>query len=549
MTSGNQIDSAFAGTTPDPKSRITAQRVAFGVMNRITSIENLSPQALKHAIDLFRSGYIREAMLLWYTMYCRDSVILGAASKRYGAVAELPWEIVAKDKSAAAMAHQKALQDFYANIEVKDVLEQDQTGGVELLIEQMATAIGMKYAVHEVVLRPGVRGQPFTALFNFCPPWWFEARSGKLRYLPADHDVYGVEMLRGEWLVTVSSVALMEATSWLYFRKEMSESDWDNFVERFGLPFILGKSQQGQGSQEWDGLLDLVQNYRGDGGGVVDINAQVEVQHPPAAGSGGSHEEHVRHKEEKINQLWRGGDLSTQSKGGGAVGSNLQQEESDILLARDARTINSAMRSQVDRMVIEYLFGNGVKPLAEFTLVTADETDVDRDLKVDEAFLKWGLSLAKSDLYKRYGRAQATSEDDEIEAPEAADPAAQSPNGKKPNPTQAAPADPEDADEIVESANELDQAIKSEVVMEKLAPVLAKVFAPLREELQAIADLPDGARGAALERFRGNLGGYLITHGISDPAVRIITSALGTEVLRGLQGTNPAAISDSQKTA
>jgi hypothetical protein len=490
-------------------------------------IRGLTPQHLNTALDSFLVGFHREAEILWDAMIRRDSTIRTVTAKRFGAVAQLNWEIIAKDESPEAKAHQKALQEFYENLAVKNVLDQDQSGGVELLVEQMASAVGVKYTVHEVLMRPGIGGAPTTAQLNFCPPWWFESRSGRLRYLPADFVIYGDEMRAGEWLVTVSSDVLMEATSLLYLYKWLSVADWANFVERFGLPFVLGKTPATVGSDAWDTVVEMVAMYRGDGGGVVNSDATIEVHAPPSTGGAQPHQDLITYCDEKITQLWRGGDLGTQSKGGQAIGASLQQEETDILLGKDARMINSTIRSQLDRLIIEYKFGRGVLPKAQFTLMIEDDADVDRDLKVDEKFLeKWDRPLSNADLYKRYGRTMPTSEADTVH------PIAPQAPGAKPD-SNAAPEPPE---ELMEAANSVGALIDAGETADRVSQALAQFFAPLRAELQAIAELPDGAMGAALERLQGNVGGYLATHGLSHKAVSIITAALGDEVLRGLKG-------------
>ena len=54
-----------------------------------------------------------------------------------------------------------------------------------------------------------------TATFRFCPLWWFEGTIGRLRFLPTEFAIYGVDMEPGGWLVTVGD-GLMEACSVAY---------------------------------------------------------------------------------------------------------------------------------------------------------------------------------------------------------------------------------------------------------------------------------------------------------------------------------------------
>ena len=67
------------------------------------------------------------------------------------------------------------------------MLEQDVRGGFRLLVEQMMGAQGDRYACHEIVWQPtidAITGEPrLTAEFNFVPPWFFEATTGRLRFI------------------------------------------------------------------------------------------------------------------------------------------------------------------------------------------------------------------------------------------------------------------------------------------------------------------------------------------------------------------------------
>jgi phage gp29-like protein len=345
-------------------------------------------------------------MLLSDAIEQRDPVVKNVANKRKKAVASLSWEIIPEDDSAEAAAHQAALKAFYDRLEVRHALDQDQAGGVDLLVKQMADAIGKKYAVHEILLRPGLRGGELSAQLNFCPPWFFESRSGRLRYLTWDFNLVGIEMPAAEWLVTVADDVLMEPTSVAYLYKQSSLRDWVNFTERFGMPFLLGKTPAAEGSEQWEQMLDMVRNFAGDGGGVVNEGASIE---PVTVTSTGDqpHAKMIQYMDEKIIQLWRGGDLSTASKGQESTGASLQGEETDLLLVDDAKLIAGTLRLRLDTVAIAYKFGEGTKPKAHFTLVIPDQQDTNGDIAIDRFLLSCGVKLSVSDALRRYGRAEA----------------------------------------------------------------------------------------------------------------------------------------------
>lgn len=517
-------------TTPAPDSHITSQRVAWAIRNRINPIRGLTPERLANALDMYRAGYLRDAVLLWDAIEQRDPVVKNVANKRKKAVASLAWEIVPEDDSAEAAAHQATLKAAYDALQVCHVLDQDQAGGVDLLIKQMADAIGKKYAVHEILIRPGLRGGVLSAQLNFCPPWFFEARSGRLRYLPWDFVLDGLDMPADEWLVTVADDVLMEATSVAYLYKNSALRDWVNYVERFGLPYLLGKTEANKGEPEWEAMLDAVGNFGSDGGAVIKNGSSLEPVTVAASGDQ-PHPALIAYMDEKIIQLWRGGDLSTASKGGQATGASLQGEETDILLVDDAKFIAGTLRQRLDAVLIAYKFGAGTKPKAHFTLVIPDQQDTTGDIAVDKFLLGCGVKLAVSDALRRYGRAEVEAGERALTAP--AIPAGPVDPQGKPLPDAEAPD--------VETTNELAGQIDAGRTMPELAAALADFFAPLRERIAAIVALPDGAVQAGLERLQGELARHLLDSGTDERAVKVITDALAHQVAAGLGGSPNAS--------
>jgi hypothetical protein len=83
----------------------------------------------------------------------------------------------------------KALKHFYDHVTATNAINENETGGFKLLVRQMADAIGKKFAVHEIVWKPGADG--LTAEFRFAPLWFFENRTGRLRYLPIEGAIEG----------------------------------------------------------------------------------------------------------------------------------------------------------------------------------------------------------------------------------------------------------------------------------------------------------------------------------------------------------------------
>jgi hypothetical protein len=114
-----------------------------------------------------------------------------------------------------------------------------------------------------------------------------------------------------------------------------------------------------------------------------------------------------------------GSDLATISAGSGqGQGASLQQKEDAKRERADASLISETLQRNVDKMVLEYTYGENTPILAKFVLVPSKNQDVQADLAVDKMFTEFGIPLSVSDVRERYGRAEPSTDDDLVNAPQ-----------------------------------------------------------------------------------------------------------------------------------
>ena len=230
---------------------ITPERIQFSLRARFNPLLSLTPQLLISYLDSFRLGFFRNTALTWDAMERRDYKLQSVAPKRKKAVARHGWEILTFNDSPAAQRQKLALEYFYNHLTATTALEENEIGGLSLLIRQMMDAVGKRYAVHEIVWQPGTStphstdsfNPSLTATFRFCPLWWFEGTRGRLRFLSTEFAIYGSDMEPGDWLVTVGD-GIMEACSVAYVYKHLPLRHWLSYSEKFGAPGILGHTDR-----------------------------------------------------------------------------------------------------------------------------------------------------------------------------------------------------------------------------------------------------------------------------------------------------------------
>jgi phage gp29-like protein len=386
--------------TPPKKTATTvsSSRVVADIQQRFNPLPNLTPELCASYHAAFRRGDLRGAAMMWEQMESVDDQLKTVAPKRKKAISRLGFEVITVDDSPEAKKHAETLEQFYNNIQCTNAVDENERGGFPLLVRQMMDSIGKKYAVHEIVWQPG---QVFSAQFRFVPLWFFENRTGRLRFLENAHGIEGVEMNPGEWLVTTGD-GVMFASAACYMFKHLPLGDWLIVSERYGQPVVVGKSEGKPGDDVWNSMEDAIAGIAGGEEVVVSQGSEIDV-HNFNMGSGNLPQPAlIERMDRSMAALWRGGDLSTMSKGD-AVGANMQDDEKDLLENDDAGNITDVLNEQVDKFVIRYVHGDLV-PKAWIRLKTNIRQDVELDLKIDESLEQQGYEEPIEEKQKRYNR-------------------------------------------------------------------------------------------------------------------------------------------------
>ena len=430
---------------------------------------------------------------------------------------------------AEAAKHKAALEFLYNNLTATNAVREDETGGFSLLVRQMADAIGKKYSVHEIVWEPVGAGQ-ITATFRHAPLWFFEAITGKLRYKEQDGVAFGVPMDPDAWLVTVGD-GIMEACSVLWIYKHLPLRDWLAYSEKFGMPYLLGKTQAIFNSQEWQAMVAALRGFGNDGAAVVGGADDIV----PVKIGGGSEATPfpglIERSDRAMSILWRGADLGTQSHSGGGKGqgASLQEDESNALDEDRAAWLTESLTA-VSRTAIRYLFGEGVRPLAWVRIKTQVKRDIQLDVAVDTFLLTNGAPVAVADALERYNRPTPGKDEPLLKAPAGG---------------AAAAAQEDDNEATIErAANEArvaqDRADAANLKLQQVslrafAQGKAKDFAPVAEMLDQIADIDDWKlMRAALDGLRKDLPKILTQMGVKPAAVKPLAEAMAAGIFNGV---------------
>jgi phage gp29-like protein len=503
---------------------IAPEMVTWVKRSRYNPIRQLTPEYLSRIIDTWNNGFLREFSLMADAIKHRDPIIQTALGKREKAVSRYGFEVLLADgldeaEKEQALAHQKALKYFYDNLTVTHVLEQDIRGGFRLLVRQMMEAQGMRYSAHEIIWQPTIdkrTNQPrLTATFNFVPVWFFEATTGKLRFVSKYFGtIMGEDMNDGDWLVTVGE-GLMEALSVCFMLKTFSLKDWAAFSEKFGMPGILGKTTASKDSPAWTAMVEAVESFGQEWSAVCNTEGSIDLV--KAEGGSGSlpFSPLVEYMDKVIPALCRGADLSTISSGshgsgGQGRGASLQGEESSLLEEDDAEHISETLQ-EISRQVIEQLFGDD-RPLAYLTIVIPEKKDTDDVIKRLTFLASSGVPVGQEYARRELGVPPPAEGEETLKVSMA-----------------AAAMPPETPAELANAATPDREEIFRNQALSKLSRAQAEALKPLTDRLQEIMGIEDEpAFDAALLKLQREMPAMLKRMGADKALISTWEDILGT---------------------
>lgn len=490
---------------------LAVERIVQEQRSRFNPLRGFDPDRLVSAIDSFRVGNIGDLSRMIEELEERDDMMATVSRKMRSSVGRCPHQVLITEGfegDGRAQKHKETLTKFWSNIEVSSAFCRNERGGLRLLKKQMAGANSRVYACHEIVWRPLPDGS-ITARFVQVPNWFFETRTGELRFLRERGAIDGIGMPAGEWLVTVGD-GVGIAAAVLAMGKTLSRNDWLLFSERCGQPGLHIQTDAAEGSGPWHRLLDAARSFGREWSIATDnstkitpinLNVGGTLPYPPL----------IEMCNKGIAALYRGADLSTISgPTGESTGASVQGDETDILEADACEMISETLAAQVERYVIRYCCGDE-QPLAYISIAPSERPNVDQDIKIDSHLLSMGVRLSKNDALARYGRSEYDPKNP-ADTPLVQQSAAPAMPGWLPNAAmpvsgvasllQNAPGGADGKREGL--ANETRQNA-SDAVLAELGKSLAADLSPVADRVAALLALPEAEQADAAKALLAEL--------------------------------------------
>jgi phage gp29-like protein len=506
---------------PEQAVAVSRDRINSYLRGLYNPLVSLTPESLKAQQAAFESGHLRQFAITQQQMVMKDDLLPGVVGKRVKAPSVRGYEILMVDDSPEAQRHKVVLEYFYNNLTATNAVDENERGGVSLMLRQMMGAVGFKYSNHEIVWQPSANG--ISAEVRWVPLSFFENTSGRLRFLPSEGTIYGQDLEPGRWMVTVGE-HLMMSCAIAYLFKRYPLRDWLIYCGRHGMPGIAGETSASPGTPEWKAMETAVASIAaeftavhtsGDKISKIDLTSNGELPYPKL----------IERMDRMMSALWRGADLSTMSSGSGSEGSgaSLQAEEQQILEASDAAMLSEACNEYLDAPAIQYYLGDE-EPLAYFQVKTATRKNIDQELKIDDQLNRLGFPITLKSLSERYNRPLPDKDEERL-----------------PPPPQA-PGSPVVAAANVRMGQDTDAvgAIMAEARM-SLAGAVAADLRPIGDRLARLLEFMDSGASEAdvqaeLQKFLREELPALATQILREPAsVEAFVDAMSAALANGIE--------------
>lgn len=393
----------------DKRSAVmTVAETTLEQMTKFNALVRSDPEDIIRAIDEFNCGYLAPMARLIGEYEQRDDKMRVASIKMASAVSRCGWSVRPKkgfEDDADAARQVEVLERFWSTVRVTDAFKRNERGGLALLKEQMMSAQSYGFAVHDLSWKPLANGE-IEATFTSVPLWKFENRTGELRYIPQVGGWDGVEMKRGEWMVSTGD-GIGIAAAICACMKRLGLTNWLVFTDRCVLPLIHGKTGAAYGSEQWNNLQKALKNINRLARVVTDPSTDINAIQMDG-GKQNPFGPLIDWCDRAIVTLYRGGDLGTISRPD-AVGGLGQLDEVDALEQRSCVRITETLNEQVSSFVVDYVLNQALK--AEIVIEPVSKPDVQQDMAIDDHLVKYGVKLSKTDALARYGRAEAAKDD------------------------------------------------------------------------------------------------------------------------------------------
>ncbi|MGD9642786.1 MAG: DUF935 domain-containing protein [Elusimicrobiales bacterium] len=393
-----------------------------------------------------------------YTDLLSDDHVGACADSRAAGVLSLNWAV---DNGKAAGRAAAFCQDMLKALDMPR------------LMAEILSAPPFGYAVLEIVWQLGADNLVRAAKVSKKPCTWF-CYDGYEKLMFRSKDNPMGEVLPDRKFLQATHKAsyenpygfpVLSRAFWPATFKKGGLKFWAMFIEKYGMPHVIGKTPRGTGDTEVRDLLYKLENMVQDAIAVIPDDASVEIKdYAASGGTVDAYERFLGYCEKSISKAILGQTLTTDvgDKGSYAAAKTHMEVRGDIVEG-DKKIVERTIQ-QLLNWTCEFNFPG--EPAPVFSLYAPEDVDMDQAQR-DEVLSRIGVRFTPVYIQREYNlKPEDFSLVDPAIGANAAPPAQFA--GKAATPAAPAPA----ADPVMAAADKLDPAALQAELEGALAPVM-----------------------------------------------------------------------------
>lgn len=360
---------------------------------------NLTPEKLTKIFREADCGYTSRQMELFEEMEEKDPHLFSQLQTRKNAVCGLDWEIIAYSEDSK----DKEIAEF-----VKDTIKNIKDFDSSLL--DLLDAIGKGVSFLEIKWKLS-NGYLKVENLKYIHPKHIYWEDEKLKIITKGNlsGMYVNEVQENKLIIHrykarsghESRAGLLRVVAWMYLFKNYTLKDWVTFIEKYGMPILLGEYDESSSEEDKGDLMEALINIGTDSAGIISRNTKVNVIDNDKKSSADIFENMARFCDEQISKAILGQTLTSDSGGSYAQAKTHNEVRRDLTSA-DCKALANTIKEYLIKPIVGLNFGEECN-IPDFVFDFEEAEDL---LKTAEIYSKLknelGLTIDSEHLYEKF---------------------------------------------------------------------------------------------------------------------------------------------------
>jgi len=365
------------------------------VVDDICSRARITPDRLVRIMNDADAGEPQEQARLFEVMLDKEPRFAAHLSTRRLAVLGCKWSVKSEKEPSIADEIVKTLRDADARKAIGALVRSVAFGYSGVAVDWLAGGSGIR------------KFMPIASdrwIFDEAGNPALETDSGERRSLVSYHPAQILYCTADGMTGMPAKNGLLRTLLWLYLFKNVNFTLWNQFLERFGVPFILGKLPSGDfnDAKKRQELYRSILAVRSGGGGVGTTETDMQMINGVSGSNNDAFEAFQRYCDETATLVILG-QLATSDKAGGLSNNGAQDKVRQDILEADCSMVLTEMQKLVNWLLkFRYGIGDGHDFVFSIDCEKPEDMNIraERDAKVAAAS---GCVLERKYAEETYG--------------------------------------------------------------------------------------------------------------------------------------------------